>query len=119
MRRKKRPRPASGSETKTIREAQSPVLEDRGTPFARRTAAPAVRQAAQETICRTVRVWVAELIAAEFSTEEVRVQLRPLLAALVCKELTAALALKRTGPTNAKTTCRTRRTPPPRKQRPR
>jgi hypothetical protein len=57
----------------------------------------AVRQAVQETIAGTVRAWVEELTASELNTEEVRGQLRPLLAQLVREELKAALAPKRNG----------------------
>jgi hypothetical protein len=51
----------------------------------------AVRQAVRETVNGTVRAWVEEMTAAELRTEEVRNQLRPLVVALVRRELESAL----------------------------
>jgi hypothetical protein len=82
---KKGGRPATGRGTKTVR----------GDALARATLGPTERQAAHETIVATVRARVAEMTAEELTTEYVRGQFRPLLAAFVRQELRAALRPKR------------------------
>jgi hypothetical protein len=57
----------------------------------------AVQQAVRETVAGTLRAWVEEITAAELNTDEVRNQIRPLLAELVRQELTDALKVKRNG----------------------
>jgi hypothetical protein len=57
----------------------------------------AVQQAVRETVAGTLRAWVEEITATELITDEVRNQIRPLLAELVRQELTQALKVKGNG----------------------
>jgi hypothetical protein len=54
--------------------------------------------AVRETIGATVRAWVEEITAEELRSDEVRHELRPMLAELVRQEVAAALvSAKRNG----------------------